>query len=72
MYLNKTQRILQAHCQATQLVPHLREANAQTHLWLINVWFFTLTFMAQITTFAKSQNINTPFKNEPIHSKYTI
>jgi hypothetical protein len=30
----------------------------QTHLWLIKVWFSATTFVVQIATFAKPENVS--------------
>uniref|UniRef100_UPI0037C13E4A hypothetical protein n=1 Tax=Flavobacterium sp. TaxID=239 RepID=UPI0037C13E4A len=33
----------------------------QTHLWLIKVWFSASTFVVQIATFAKPENVSRNF-----------
>jgi hypothetical protein len=39
-----------------------RFSSPQTHLWLINVWFSTSTFVIKIATFAKPQNVSGDIK----------
>jgi hypothetical protein len=36
----------------------------QTHLWLIKVWFSASTFLVQIATFAKPENVMGKFKTK--------
>jgi hypothetical protein len=36
----------------------------QTHLWLIKVWFSASTFLVQIATFAKPENVVRHYKEK--------
>jgi hypothetical protein len=60
----------------TQVWQKWRFSAPQTHLWLIKVWFSALTFVVQIATFAKPENVvrnsTALLENYNFNSKFEI
>jgi|GEM_PF-2028608 hypothetical protein len=56
--------------QVTGVWQKWRFSAPQTHLWLIKVWFSASTFVVQIATFAKRQNVSSKAQLRVYNSKY--